>query len=101
MQLHIKLVLSLELSPVLMGSAYKNKGVQNLLDAIALYLPSPEDREVVKAFDVKTNESVNVYADPDEPLVALAFKITDENTGQLTYTRIYSGTLRKGDPLYK
>ena len=100
MQLHIKLVLSLELSPVLMGSAYKNKGVQNLLDAIALYLPSPEDREVVKAFDVKTNEQVNVYAYPDSPLVGVAFKITDENTGQLTYTRIYSGTLRKGDTLY-
>lgn len=95
-----KATLSLELTPVLMGSAYKNKGVQNLLDAIALYLPSPEDREVVKAFDVKTNEQVDVYADPDGPLVALAFKITDEDTGQLTYTRIYSGTLGKGDTVY-
>ncbi len=95
-----KATLSLELTPVLMGSAYKNKGVQNLLDAVTLYLPSPEDREVVKAFDVKTNEPVNVYADSDRPLVALAFKITDEDTGQLTYTRIYSGTLRKGDTLY-
>ncbi len=92
--------LSLELTPVLMGSAYKNKGVQNLLDAVALYLPSPADREVVKAFDVKTNEPVDVYADPDSPLVALAFKITDEETGQLTYTRIYSGTLRKGNTVY-
>ncbi|HEY9674973.1 MAG TPA: elongation factor G [Waterburya sp.] len=92
--------LSLELTPVLMGSAYKNKGVQNLLDAVALYLPSPADREVVKAFDVKTNEPVDVYADPDSPLVALTFKITDEETGQLTYTRIYSGTLRKGDTVY-
>jgi elongation factor G len=92
--------LSLELTPVLMGSAYKNKGVQNLLDAVTLYLPSPEDREVVKAIDAKTNESVNVYPDLDSPLVALAFKLTDEETGQLTYTRIYSGTLRKGDTLY-
>jgi elongation factor G len=92
--------LSLELTPVLMGSAYKNKGVQNLLDAVTLYLPSPEDREVVKAIDTKTNESVNVYPDSDSPLVALAFKLTDEETGQLTYTRIYSGTLRKGDTLY-
>ncbi|HEY9610066.1 elongation factor G [Allocoleopsis sp.] len=92
--------LSLELTPVLMGSAYKNKGVQNLLDAVAFYLPSPDDREVVKAIDVKTNESVNVYPDPDGPLVALTFKLTDEETGQLTYTRIYSGTLRKGDTLY-
>jgi elongation factor G len=55
---------------------------------------------VVKAFDVKTSESVNVYPDPDGPLVALTFKLTDEETGQLTYTRIYSGTLRKGDTLY-
>lgn len=92
--------LSLQLTPILMGSAYKNKGVQNLLDAVVFYLPSPEDREVVKAFDIKTNEPVDVYADSDGPLVALAFKITDEETGQLTYTRIYSGTLRKGDTLY-
>jgi elongation factor G len=95
-----KATLSLELTPVLMGSAYKNKGVQNLLDAVAFYLPSPEDREVVKAIDVNTSESVNVYPDPDGPLVALTFKLTDEETGQLTYTRIYSGTLRKGDTLY-
>jgi len=92
--------LSLQLTPVLMGSAFKDKGVQNLLDAVALYLPSPVDREVVKAIDVQTNETVNVYPDTDGALVALAFKITDEETGQLTYTRIYSGTLRKGDTLY-
>jgi elongation factor G len=92
--------LSLQLTPVLMGSAFKNKGVQNLLDAVTLYLPSPADREIVKAFDVQTNESVNVHPDADGVLVALAFKITDEETGQLTYTRIYSGTLRKGDTVY-
>jgi elongation factor G len=90
--------LSLELTPVLLGSAFKNKGVQNLLDAVTLYLPSPTDREVVKAFDVKTNEKVDVPADINAPLVALAFKITDdEQAGQLTYTRIYAGTLKKGD----
>lgn len=90
--------LSLELTPVLLGSAFKNKGVQNVLDAVTLYLPSPTDREVVKAFDVKTNEKVDVPADINAPLVALAFKITDdEQAGQLTYTRIYSGTLKKGD----
>ncbi|GET40952.1 elongation factor G [Microseira wollei] len=90
--------LSLELTPVLLGSAFKNKGVQNVLDAVTLYLPSPTDREVVKAFDVKTNEKVDVPADINAPLVALAFKITDdEQAGQLTYTRIYAGTLKKGD----
>ncbi|WP_138502788.1 elongation factor G [Nostoc sp. PA-18-2419] len=88
-------VLSLELTPVLLGSAFKNKGVQNLLDAIALYLPSPMDREVVK-----TVESISVYPNPDASLVALAFKLTVESFGQLTYSRIYSGTLKLGDTVY-
>lgn len=93
--------LRLELTPVLLGSAFKNKGVQNLLDAVDLYLPSPVDREIVKAFDIKTEEKVNVYAYRDGPMIALAFKITDdEQSGQLTYTRIYSGTLRKGERIY-
>lgn len=92
--------LSLELTPVLLGSAFKNKGVQNLLDAVDLYLPSPEDREVVTAIDISTKEKVNVYPDKDANLVALAFKITDDAFGQLTYTRIYSGTLREGKRIY-
>ncbi|PHM09268.1 elongation factor G [Nostoc sp. 'Peltigera malacea cyanobiont' DB3992] len=87
--------LSLEFTPVLLGSAFKNKGVQNLLDAVALYLPSPVDREVVK-----TVESVSVYPNPDASLVALAFKLTVESFGQLTYTRIYSGTIKPGDTVY-
>ncbi|RCJ41411.1 translation elongation factor G [Nostoc punctiforme NIES-2108] len=87
--------LSLEFTPVLLGSAFKNKGVQNLLDAVTLYLPSPVDREVVK-----TVESVSVYPNPDVSLVALAFKLTIESFGQLTYTRIYSGTLKPGDTVY-
>lgn len=87
--------LSLEFTPVLLGSALKNKGVQNLLDAVALYLPSPVDREVVK-----TVESVSVYPNPDASLVALAFKLTVESFGQLTYTRIYSGTIKPGDTVY-
>ncbi|GAX40581.1 translation elongation factor G [Tolypothrix sp. NIES-4075] len=90
-----KATLSLELTPVLLGSAFKNKGVQNLLDAIALYLPSPVDREVVK-----TAESVSIYPNPDDSLVALAFKLTVESFGQLTYIRIYSGTLKPGDTVY-
>ncbi|WP_375506684.1 elongation factor G [uncultured Nostoc sp.] len=87
--------LSLEFTPVLLGSAFKNKGVQNLLDAVTLYLPSPIDREVVK-----TAESVSVYPNSDASLVALAFKLTVESFGQLTYTRIYSGTLKPGDTVY-
>ncbi|MBN3995084.1 MAG: elongation factor G [Nostoc sp. NMS2] len=87
--------LSLEFTPVLLGSAFKNKGVQNLLDAVVLYLPSPIDREVVK-----TVELVSVYPNPDASLVALAFKLTVESFGQLTYTRIYSGTLKPGDSVY-
>ncbi|MGI2905679.1 elongation factor G [Tolypothrix sp. VBCCA 56010] len=90
-----KATLSLELTPVLLGSAFKNKGVQNLLDAIALYLPSPIDRELVK-----TAESVSIYPNPDDSLVALAFKLTVESFGQLTYIRIYSGTLKPGDTVY-
>jgi elongation factor G len=81
--------LGLELVPVLLGSAFKNKGVQNLLDAIALYLPSPVDRDVR-----------GLVASPDSPIVALAFKLTVESFGQLTYTRIYSGTLKPGDIVY-
>jgi elongation factor G len=91
--------LRLELTPVLLGSAYKNKGVQNLLDAVMAYLPSPVDREVVMAFANKETK-VPVYADKDSSLVALAFKITDEKFGQLTYTRIYSGILHPGDVVY-
>ncbi len=87
--------LSLEFTPVLLGSAFKNKGVQNLLDAIALYLPSPIDREVVKTVD-----SVSLQPHSDASLVALAFKLTVESFGQLTYTRIYSGTLKSGDIVY-
>ncbi|MBD1839557.1 elongation factor G [Coleofasciculus sp. FACHB-501] len=92
--------LSLQLTPVLMGSAFKNKGVQNLLDAVALYLPSPVDREVVKAIAIPTNEPIHVYPDTESALVALAFKIAKDEYGQLTYTRIYSGTLREGQRIY-
>ncbi|MBD2539446.1 elongation factor G [Coleofasciculus sp. FACHB-SPT36] len=92
--------LSLQLTPVLMGSAFKNKGVQNLLDAVALYLPSPVDREVVKAIAITTHEPIPVYPDTEAALVALAFKIAKDEYGQLTYTRIYSGTLREGQRIY-
>ncbi|MBD2579159.1 elongation factor G [Oscillatoria sp. FACHB-1406] len=88
--------LKLEIVPVLLGSAYKNKGVQNLLDAVTLYLPSPLDRKIVTATNVKTGEEVNLEANPDAPFVGLAFKLTDDEFGQLTYVRIYAGRIVKG-----
>jgi elongation factor G len=96
-----KATMSLELVPVLVGSAYKNKGVQSMLDAVLAYLPSPVDREQVVALDPK-DETVEIPLDPDssKPLVALAFKLTDEQFGQLTYTRIYQGTIKKGSFVY-
>lgn len=87
--------LSLEITPVLLGSAFKNKGVQNLLDAVDLYLPSPIDREIVKTID-----GIDIYPQLEAPLVALAFKLTLEQFGQLTYTRIYSGSLKPGTKVY-
>ncbi len=93
---------SLELTPVFMGSAFKNKGVQPLLNAVARYLPSPMSCEKPKAKrDTKDGEEV-ITLEPDfeKPLVAMAFKITDEQFGQLTYTRIYQGKLNKGDTVY-
>ncbi|MDJ0688440.1 MAG: elongation factor G [Xenococcaceae cyanobacterium MO_188.B32] len=91
--------LSLEFTPVLLGSALKNKGIQNLLDAVSLYLPSPVERELVTATDISTKEEVEINPEPDGPVVALAFKLIDDEFGQLTYTRIYSGILNKGDRL--
>jgi elongation factor G len=86
-----------KLTPVLMGSAYKNKGVQPLLDAVTKVLPSPLDVEDV-ALDADDNEkSVSLKADPSAPLVSLAFKLEDGHYGQLTYIRVYQGTLAKGD----
>ena len=91
--------LSLELTPVLMGSAYKNKGVQALLDAVCHYLPSPP--EVANyALDLNNNEAeVKVTNDPKDPTVALAFKLEDGRYGQLTYLRTYQGILKKGETI--
>ncbi|GAB4373897.1 MAG: elongation factor G [Acidobacteriota bacterium] len=90
-------VLSLELTPVFIGSAYKNKGVQPLLDAIARYLPAPGDVPI-EALDLDADETpVRLAADPDAQTVALAFKLEDGRYGQLTYVRVYQGALRKGD----
>ncbi|MBP9707978.1 MAG: elongation factor G [Oligoflexales bacterium] len=94
-----KAVLLRELTPVFMGSAFKNKGVQVLLDNINRYLPSPLDVPY-NGTDNNKNEPVEVLPDASLPLVCMAFKITDETFGQLTYTRVYQGTLRKGESYY-
>lgn len=88
--------LNLDIVPVYMGSAFKNKGVQNLLNAINRYLPTPLEIKNT-ATDVDTEEKVILKSDVSLPLVCMAFKIADEQFGQLTYTRIYQGTLKKGE----
>jgi elongation factor G len=90
--------LSDEITPVLLGSAFKNKGVQLLLDAIVDYLPSPLDVPPVHGIDPKTEQEAERKASPDEPFSALAFKVmSDPYVGKLTYFRVYSGKLKAGD----
>ncbi|MFW5887187.1 MAG: elongation factor G, partial [Bacteriovoracia bacterium] len=91
---------SLGLVPVMCGTAFKNKGVQPLVDAVARYLPSPLSCVKPKARKYEDNSEVILEPDPSKEMVSLAFKITDEQFGQLTYTRVYQGTLRKGDTIY-
>jgi len=88
--------ISLQLVPTLCGSAFKNKGVQPLLDAVVAYLPSPEDKPPVKGVDPK-GEIAERSASDDEPLAVLAFKLlTDPYVGHLTFLRVYSGVLKSG-----
>jgi elongation factor G len=87
-----------EIVPVLCGSAFKNKGVQPMLDAVVDFLPSPLDIPPTKGMDLKGIEELERKADDDEPFAALAFKImTDPHMGKLTYARVYSGKFLKGD----
>ncbi|MDR2577499.1 MAG: elongation factor G [Chitinispirillales bacterium] len=91
--------LSLGLTPVFMGSAYKNKGIQKLLDAVVSYLPDPTEIEN-SAMDLDNNEQpVPLKNDPAAPMIALAFKLEDGQYGQLTYIRIYQGSIKKGSEL--
>ena len=94
-------VIANELNPVFVGSAYKNKGIQELLDAVVDYLPSPLDIPPVEGTDPKTGETITRKADIKEPFSALAFKImTDPYVGKLTYFRVYSGHLDSGSYVY-
>ena len=86
--------------PVFMGAAFKNKGVQHVLDGVINYLPSPLEPEYT-ALDLDQAETpVKLECDPDKPLVALAFKLEEGRFGQLTYVRSYQGMLRKGDTIF-
>jgi elongation factor G len=89
-------VQSEEITPVLLGSAYRNKGVQLLLDAVIRYLPSPLDREISARDYHDQTARVELQPDSSKPFVGMAFKIVDDPYGQLTFMRIYQGTISKG-----
>ena len=90
-------VIELKLVPVFCGSAFKNKGVQLLMDAVTKYLPTPSEKKET-AFDLDNKEEkVELFPDSSKDLCALAFKLQETQFGQLTYMRVYQGTLKKGD----
>ena len=92
-----RVTIELKMTPVFMGSAYKNKGVQKLLDGVVDYLPNPT-QVVNEALDQANGEKkIILESAPDKPFVGLAFKLEDGRYGQLTYMRIYQGTVKKGD----
>ncbi len=92
--------IAMKVTPVLCGSAFKNKGVQQLLDAVVDYLPSPLDIPPVKGIDPNTGKEVERKPDDGDPFSALAFKMmTDPFAGQLVFFRVYSGTLKTGSPV--
>jgi elongation factor G len=86
--------------PMLCGSAFKNKGIQPLLDAVVDYMPSPIDAKAITGIDPKTGDEITRLPDDDQPFAALAFKIATDPYGNLTYFRVYSGTLQKGTYVY-
>ncbi len=95
-----KSVISNKMTPVLCGTAFKNKGIQPLLDAITLWMPSPLDRGLIKGINVSNDEPIEIEPADSSPLAALAFKImSDPYVGRLTFVRVYAGTLTKGKTL--
>jgi elongation factor G len=92
-----KATIERQMTPVFMGSAYKNKGVQELLDGVLYFLPDPTEVENF-ALDLDNDEAeVKLVPDPDKPFVGLAFKLEDGQYGQLTYLRVYQGSIKKGE----
>ncbi len=92
--------LSGKITPVLCGSAFRNKGVQALLDAVVDYLPSPLDMPPVKGTHPKSGDEITRKPSNDEPFAALAFKIQADQHGELTFMRVYSGTIKTGERVY-
>ncbi len=93
-------VIRMKFTPVLCGTAFKNKGVQQILDAVVRWMPSPLDRGMIKGHKVNSDEDFEITPSDDSPFSALAFKImTDPYVGKLTFIRIYSGSLEKGSSL--
>jgi len=96
-----KATIDIQICPVICGSAFKNKGVQNLLDSVIDYLPSPVDVPAIKGIDATSEAEVERKAADEEPFAALAFKImTDPFVGQLAFFRVYSGVLNSGSYVY-
>ncbi len=91
--------ISQKMTPVFCGSAYKNKGVQTLLDGVGYFLPAPFDIQNEALDQDRNEEKVQLESDPNKPLVMLAFKLEDGRYGQLTYMRIYQGSIKKGDTI--
>jgi elongation factor G len=92
-----RVTIALKMTPVFIGSAYKNKGVQLLLNGVNMYLPNPKEVTNIALDQDKKEEKVILDSDPKKPFVGLAFKLEDGRYGQLTYMRVYQGSLTKGD----
>ena len=93
-------VLEQEMTPVYLGTAYRNKGVQPLLDAVTRYLPCPLDHKISGTDPKDPDKIIPLEPDSNKPFVGMAFKIVDDEFGQLTFTRVYQGTVEKGQQYY-